>query len=239
MGRIPWDCTIAAAVSSRSQSSVPKFEVGKRVRVSPPVAPRFETSVYSANVMEETSVPICVLSHDIFKIQVEVQTTESNPKSVLTEACIDTGAGCVLIREDAVPKCTSIIELQETPRLATTKGETLSVLGTCDLFVNIAGETASKKTEFMRHNLCLSNPNNLAGLQRHRSTRKFGNPAIKFRPWSGKFNQNIFQLGCNIVAMSWSPNQRHTRAIGVHRQQCLSERVKYTRGGHANERRLG
>jgi hypothetical protein len=58
-------------------------------------------------------------------------------------------AGCVLIREDAVPNGTSIIELQETPSLTTTKGETLSVLGTCELFVNIAGETAAKAEEFI------------------------------------------------------------------------------------------
>jgi hypothetical protein len=120
-------------------SSVPKVEVGKRVRVSPTVAPRVETSVNSANVIEDNSVPICVLSHDIFKIQVDLRTTESNPKSVLTEACLDTGFGCVLIREDAVPKGTSIIELQETPGLTSAKGETLSVLGTCEFFVKIAG----------------------------------------------------------------------------------------------------
>jgi hypothetical protein len=149
MGRTPWDRTTAAAVYSRSHSSVPKVEVGKRVGVSPPVAPRVETSVNSANIMEENSVPICVLSHEIFKIQVELQTTESNPKSVLTEACLDTGSGCVLIREDAVPKGTSIIELQETPHLTTAKRETLSVLGTCELFVKIAGETAEKTTEFI------------------------------------------------------------------------------------------
>jgi hypothetical protein len=93
MGRTPWDRTTAAAVSSRSLYSVPKVEVGKRVRVSPPVAPRVETSVNSANVMEDNSVPICVLSHDIFKIQVVLRTTESNPKSVLAEACLDIGAG--------------------------------------------------------------------------------------------------------------------------------------------------
>jgi hypothetical protein len=139
----------AATVTSRSHSSVPKVEVVKRVRVSPPVAPRVETSVNSANVMDENSVPICVLSHDIFKIQVELQTTESNPKSVLTEACLYTGAGCVLIREDAVSKGTSIIELQENSRLTTAKGETLSVLGTCEFFMMIAGETAEKTTEFI------------------------------------------------------------------------------------------
>jgi hypothetical protein len=55
----------------------------------------------------------------------------------------------VLIREDAVPKGTSIIELQETPHLTTAKRETLSVLGTCELFVKIAGETAEKTTEFI------------------------------------------------------------------------------------------
>ena len=108
-----------------------------------------ETSVNSANVLEEKSVSICVLSHDIFKIQVELRTTDSNPKSVLTEACLDTGAGCVLIREDAVPKGTRIVALQETPRLTTAKGETLSALGTCDLFVNILGETSEKTTEFI------------------------------------------------------------------------------------------
>jgi hypothetical protein len=81
-----------------------------------------ETSVNSACVVEEDSVPICVLSHDIVKIQVELRSTESNKKSVLTEACLDTGAGCVLIREDAVPKGTRIIKLQETPRLTTAKG---------------------------------------------------------------------------------------------------------------------
>jgi hypothetical protein len=48
-----------------------------------------------------------------------------------------------------VPKGTSIIELQETPRLTTAKGETLSVLGTCELFVKIAGETSSKTTGFI------------------------------------------------------------------------------------------
>jgi hypothetical protein len=48
-----------------------------------------------------------------------------------------------------VPKGTSIIELQENPRLTTAKGETLSVLGTLELFVKIAGETASKTTEFI------------------------------------------------------------------------------------------
>jgi hypothetical protein len=42
-----------------------------------------------------------------------------------------------------VPKGTCIIELQETPRLTTAKGETLSVLGTYELFVKIAGETSS------------------------------------------------------------------------------------------------
>jgi hypothetical protein len=93
MGRIPWDRTTSAAVYSRSPSPVPKIEVGKRVRVSPPVAPRVEASVNSACVVEEDSVPICVLSHDIFKIQVELRSTESNKKSVLTEACLDTGAG--------------------------------------------------------------------------------------------------------------------------------------------------
>jgi hypothetical protein len=99
--------------------------------------------------MEENSVPICGLSHDIFNIQVELRTTEYNLKSVLAEACLDTGAGCVLIREDAVSKGTSIIELQETMRLTTAKGETIFVLGTCELFVNIAGETAAKTTEFI------------------------------------------------------------------------------------------
>jgi hypothetical protein len=54
-----------------------------------------------------------------------------------------------MIREEAVPKGTSIIELQETPRLTTAKVETLSVLGTCELFVNISGETAAKTTEFI------------------------------------------------------------------------------------------
>ena len=149
MGRTPWDRTTAAAISSRPHPSIPKREFEKRVRVSPQVAPRVETSVNSANVLEENSVSICVLSHDIFKIKIELRTTDSNSKSVLTEACLDTGAGCVLIREDAVPKGTRIVALQETPRLTTAKGETLSALGTCDLFVNILGETSEKTTEFI------------------------------------------------------------------------------------------
>jgi hypothetical protein len=70
MGRTPWDRTTAAAVSSRSHFSVLKVAVGKRVRVSPKLAPRVETSVNSANVMEENSIAIFVLSHDIFNIQV-------------------------------------------------------------------------------------------------------------------------------------------------------------------------
>ena len=48
-----------------------------------------------------------------------------------------------------MPKGTRIVALQETPRLTTAKGETLSALGTCDLFVNILGETSEKTTEFI------------------------------------------------------------------------------------------
>jgi hypothetical protein len=68
---------------------------------------------------------------------------------VLTEACLDTGAGCVLIRENAVPKGTPIHPLEETPRLTTAQGEALTVLGCCKLLVKIAGEVATNATEFI------------------------------------------------------------------------------------------
>ena len=66
--------------------------IGKRAEVSPAVAPRVETFVHSAEVVNEDTVPICVLAHDIYKIQVKLVSFVSSPRSVIAEACLDTGA---------------------------------------------------------------------------------------------------------------------------------------------------
>jgi Reverse transcriptase (RNA-dependent DNA polymerase) len=110
-----------------------------------------ETSVHSSCSVDtaEDSDPICVLGSPIYKLSVQLFSNASTTKSSIVEACLDTGGGCNLIRQGALPSSTIVHPLKKAPNVAAAQGQKLSVHGVCHLHLQVGDQKTFEPVEFL------------------------------------------------------------------------------------------
>jgi hypothetical protein len=67
----------------------------------------------------------------------------------MVEACLDTGGGCNVMHQGALPSSTIVNPLKNVPKISAAQGQKLSILGVCHLILQIGDQKTSEPVELL------------------------------------------------------------------------------------------